>query len=59
MRHSVGNPPSTKEYLRNLEEKESSPDFLGDMEGLLRPKVEYDPGNALTWVIRQIIISGE
>ncbi len=42
MNVSVGKPPSKKEFLLNMEEKESNQDFTGDMEALLRPEIKYD-----------------
>lgn len=48
-------PPSLKEFLINLEEKESDPDFIGDMEALLRPGIEYDQKAALEWLKNELI----
>jgi len=39
---SVGKPPNKKEFLLNMEEKEVNPDFIGDIEALLRPEIKYD-----------------
>ena len=39
-------PPSKKEFLQNIEEKEKNTDFTGDMEALLRPEIEYNPQDA-------------
>lgn len=37
---ATGNrPPSKKEFLLNIEEKEQDPNFKGDMEALLRPEI--------------------
>ncbi len=35
-------PPSKKEFLMNIEEKENNPDFIGDMEAILRPEIKYN-----------------
>jgi hypothetical protein len=35
-------PPSKKEFLLNIEEKEVSAEFTGDMEALLRPEIKYN-----------------
>jgi hypothetical protein len=40
------NSVSQKEFLENMEKKVSDPDFLGDMEGLLRPDTAYKIENA-------------
>lgn len=44
--HEEGNTISQKAFLDNLEKKRSDPDFLNDMEGLLRPGLKYDIQNA-------------
>jgi predicted nucleotidyltransferase component of viral defense system len=48
-------PLSRKEFLINLEEKENDPDFIGDMEALLRPNIEYDQKVAFNWVKKDLI----
>ena len=50
MAFSVGKPPSKKEFLINIEEKETDPNFSGDMEGLLRTGIDYDQEAAFEWV---------
>lgn len=48
---STGNkPPSQKEFLLNIEEKEQDPNFTGDMEALLRPEIEYNQAAAFEWL---------
>jgi len=47
---SVGKPPSKKEFLINIEEKEIDPVFTGDMEALLRPEISYDQSLAFDWL---------
>lgn len=46
----VGKPPTAKQFLLNLEEKQTNPAFTGDLEGLLRPDIEYDEKKAFEWV---------
>lgn len=48
---ATGNrPPSKKEFLLNIEEKENDPNFTGDMEALLRPEINYDQRAAFEWL---------
>ncbi len=48
-------PPSQKEFLINLEEKQNDPNFSGDMEALLRTGVEYNQGTAFEWLKKELI----
>ncbi len=53
---STGNrPPSQKEFLINIEEKEQDPNFTGDMEALLRPEIEYNQEAAFEWLKNELI----
>ena len=53
---STGNrPPSQKELLINIEEKEQDPDFIGDMEALLRPGIEYNQEVAFDWLKNELV----
>ena len=53
---ATGNrPPSQKEFLMNIEEKQNDLDFIGDMEALLRPEIGYDQTSAFEWLKREII----
>ena len=53
---ATGNrPPSQKEFLLNLEEKEIDPGFTGDMEALLRPEIEYKQDAAFKWLKNELI----
>jgi predicted nucleotidyltransferase component of viral defense system len=47
--------PSKKEFLLNIEEKENSPEFIGDMEGLLRPEIDYNHNEAFEWLKNELI----
>ncbi len=48
-------PPSKKEFLLNIEEKEGSAEFMGDMEALLRPDIKYNKSNAFNWLKKELI----
>jgi len=48
-------PPSKKEFLINLEEKEIDPDFIGDMEALLQPGIDYNQQEAFQWLKDELI----
>lgn len=48
-------PPSKKEFRLNIEEKENSADFTGDMEALLRPEVKYNQSEAFNWLKTELI----
>ena len=50
MAFSVGKPPSKKEFISNVGEKENNPNFTGDMEALLRPEISYDQEAAFGWL---------
>ncbi len=53
---STGNrPPSKKEFLINIEEKETDSNFTGDMEALLRPEIKYNQEEAFIWLKKEII----
>ncbi len=48
-------PPSQKEFLINIEEKENNPDFAGDMEALLRTGIAYNQEAAFEWLKNELI----
>jgi len=48
-------PPSKKEFLLNIEEKENSAGFAGDMEGLLRPETKYNQNIAFAWLKSELV----
>lgn len=53
---STGNrPPSQKEFLINIEEKEQDPSFTGDMEALLRTGITYNQEKAFEWLKNKVI----
>ena len=48
-------PPSRKKFILNVEEKENAPEFLGDIEGLLRPEIVYEQSEAFKWLKTELI----
>lgn len=48
-------PPTRKQFIRNMEEKMSDPEFKGDMEGLLRQGIDYNQNKAFEWLFENII----
>lgn len=48
-------PPGKKEFLLNMEEKENSAVFTGDMEALLRPEIKYNQNEAFNWLKTELI----
>ncbi|MEO1055198.1 MAG: nucleotidyl transferase AbiEii/AbiGii toxin family protein [Bacteroidota bacterium] len=53
---ATGNrPPSQKEFLLNIEEKENSTDFTGDMEAILRSGIKYDQSAAFEWLKGEVV----
>lgn len=55
MDFSVGNVPTQKQFLLNLEEKEQDLDFLNDMDGLIRPEVIYNQAAAFDWLKNDVL----
>jgi len=55
MLHGASVIPSRKDYLGNLEDKMSDPEFLGDTIALLRPDEAYDPVEGFEFVKSEII----
>ncbi len=53
---ATGNrPPSKKEFLLNIEEKENDVNFTGDMEALLRSGISYNQDDAFKWLKTELI----
>lgn len=48
-------PPGKKEFLLNIGEKESSAEFTGDMEAILRPEIKYNQAEAFDWLKTQLM----
>jgi len=55
MSFSSGNVPEKNEFLSNLEEKEKSLHFRGDMEAILRSNIVYDQEKAFDWIKNELI----
>ena len=54
---ATGNrPPSQKEFLKNIEEKENNPNFTGDMEAILRKGIEYNQDKAFEWLKNELVV---
>lgn len=47
--------PTQREFILNIEEKENNRDFIGDMEALLRPDIEYNHEDAFEWLKNELI----
>jgi hypothetical protein len=47
--------PSSEVYLDNLTLKMSDKEFVGDIDALIRPGIEYDPRKAFEIVRKQLI----
>jgi len=53
---ATGNrPPSKKEFLLNIVEKENDPGFSGDMEALLRSEIKYNQKDAFVWLKNELL----
>ena len=52
---SVDNPPTRKQFLRNLETKMQDDEFLGDTRALLRPTEQYDANEAFNFIKDELI----
>lgn len=48
-------PPTKKEFLLNIQQKENSPEFSGDMEALLRSDISYNQAEAFIWLKSELI----
>jgi len=55
MAHSVNNPPTSKQFLQNMEQKLLEPDFKGDIYGLLRPGINYEQAEAFELIKTEIL----
>ncbi len=49
-------PPSEKEFILNMEQKVKDPDFIGDMESLLRPGIYYNQDTAFEWLRNELLV---
>ncbi len=55
MTFAVLQPPTYKQFINNMEEKMSDPDFLGDTQSLIRPDREFNPYLGYELVRSQLI----
>ncbi len=55
MDFSVGQTPSKKEFIINMDQKMKDPDFIGDIYALLRPGTIYDQNEAYELIRSEII----
>ena len=55
MEFVVGKVPSYKQFVNNMEEKMSDPEFVGDLQALLRPDIRYDAQLAYPLVYQTFI----
>jgi len=54
MKFSVGNVPSQKEFIQNMELKLQDKYFVGDIVGLIRPDEVYDQNVAYELVKKEL-----
>lgn len=51
----VDAPPTYKQFMANMEEKMSDPEFTGDTTKLLRPEINFDP--VASWdLVRETLV---
>lgn len=55
MSFSVNKPPTYKQFILNMEKKMSNPDFLEDMDSLIRPEETYNVEEAYRFVKKELI----
>jgi predicted nucleotidyltransferase component of viral defense system len=55
MDFSEGRPPSSKEFINNMDAKINEDEFRGDIIGLLRPIVEFDIDDAYKLIKKEIL----
>jgi len=56
MMSSVGKMPSKKEFLKNIEAKMKDPEFLNDVETLLKPGEIYNSDRAFELIKNELIV---
>ena len=52
---AVNIPPTYKQFLQNLKEKENNKEFTGDTEALLRQGIIYDETKAFDWLRLELL----
>jgi predicted nucleotidyltransferase component of viral defense system len=55
MSFSVDHPPTQKNFLANMEEKMNNPEFINDIQVILRPGIEYDNQKAHEFVRTKLL----
>ena len=55
MNFVVEKPPTKKQFLLNLEEKQNDSDFSGDMEALIRLGLDYNQEEAFEWLKTELL----
>lgn len=55
MSFAVQKPPTYKQFIINMEEKMSDPDFLGDTQSLIRPDRQFDPKLGYELILKKLI----
>jgi len=55
MQFVVGKPPTAKQFLQNLDEKMTSHEFKQDINGLLRPGIEYAQEKGYKYITNRLI----
>jgi predicted nucleotidyltransferase component of viral defense system len=56
MQFVVDKPPTTKQFLQNLNDKLIDHEFSQDINGLLRPGIEYDQEKGYEYITNRLII---
>lgn len=56
MQFVVDKPPTTKQFLQNLNDKMIDHEFSHDINGLLRPGIEYDQEKGYAYITSRLII---
>ena len=51
----VSQPPTYKQYIANLDLKMQDPEFLSDMDSLIRPGISFDPKEAYILIKEKLI----
>ncbi len=54
-KNTDGSSTSLKFELHRLTEKENSTEFVGDLEGLLRPEIKYNQSEAFDWLKNELM----
>jgi len=55
MKFVVAKVPTKKQFIRNIEDKQSDSEFLGDMEAILRVGLKYNSDDAFNWIKTELI----